>query len=202
MSANDVLARYIAPAASDDNGISTAATLSGAGNLTINGALASGGSVTLDDARQVIITSAGDDSGDTFTVTGTDEAGNAQTEAITGADTGVATGSKYFTTITQIAASGASAGNVEAGTGTSVAAKITNNRVRLRGLQYVCNTTGGTIEVRNSSATGTVLYKFDANNVDDTVYPDIPDRGILFSGGAYVVYTQTNLQSLTMFYEG
>ena len=104
MSANDVLARYIAPAASDDNGISTAATLSGAGNLTINGALASGGSVTLDDARQVIITSAGDDSCDTFTVTGTDEAGNAQTEAITGADTGVATGSKYLTTITQIAA--------------------------------------------------------------------------------------------------
>jgi hypothetical protein len=202
MSANDVLARYIAPAASDDNGISTAATLSGAGNLTINGALADGGSVTLDDARQVIITSAGDDSGDTFTVTGTDEVGNAQTEAITGADTGVATGSKYFTTITQIAASGASAGNVEAGTGTSVAAKITNNRVRLRGLQYVCNTTGGTVEVRNSSATGTVLYKFDANNVDDTVYPDIPDGGILFSGGAYVVYTQTNLQSLTMFYEG
>ena len=63
--------------------------MSGAGNLTINGALADGGSVTFDQPRNVIITSAGDDSGDTFTVTGTDETGTAQTEDITGADTGV-----------------------------------------------------------------------------------------------------------------
>ena len=184
MSANHVPASYIAPAASDDNGISTAVTLSGAGNLTINGAVADGGSVTLDDARQVIITSAGDDSGDTFTVTGTDEAGDAQTEAITGADTGVATGSKYFTTITQIAASGASAGNVEAGTGTSVAAKITRNRVRLRGLQYVGSRTGGTIGVKNTSATGSAHDKYDAHTVDDPIYPRLPNGGIVLSGRA------------------
>ena len=202
MSGNDVQARYIAPGASDDNGISAAATLSGAGNLTIGGALADGGSVTLTDARNVIITSAGDDRGDTFTVTGTDEAGNAQTEAITGANAGVATGTSYFTTITQIACSGATTGNVEAGTGTAVAAQVTVNRVRLRGLQFVGNTTGGAVEVRTTGATGSIIYKFDANNVDDTVYPDIPDGGIVGSAGAYVVYTQTNLVSLTVFYEG
>jgi len=202
MSANDVQARYIAPAASDDNGISTAATLGGAGNLTIGGALADGGSVTLTDARNVIITSAGDDRGITFTVTGTDESGDAQTEVITGANAGVATGTSYFTTITQIAASGASAGNVEAGTGTAVAAEVTGNRVRLRGLQFVSNTTGGTVEFRTTGAAGSVIYKFDANNVDDTVYPSIPDGGIVGSAGAYLVYTQTSLESLTVFYEG
>ena len=79
MSGSDVQATFIEAATSDDNGISTAATLSEAGNLTINGALASGGSVTFDQPRNVIITSAGNDSGDTFTVTGTDETGAAQT---------------------------------------------------------------------------------------------------------------------------
>jgi len=69
-----------------------------------------------------------------FTFTGTDESGDAQTEVITGSNAGVATGTSYFTTITQIAASGASAGNVEAGTGTAVAAEVTGNRVMLRGL--------------------------------------------------------------------
>lgn len=202
MSGNDVQARYIGPAASDDNGISAAATLSGAGNLTIGGALADGGSVTLVDARNVIITSAGDDRGDTFTVTGTDEKGDAQTEAITGANAGVATGTSYFTTITQIACSGATTGDVEAGTGTAVAAKVTDNRVRLRGLQYAGNTTGGVIEARNSSATGSVLYKFDSGAVAEVVYPTIPDDGIVFSAGVYFVYTQTAVVSLTAFYEG
>jgi len=202
MSGNDVQARYIGPAASDDNGISTAATLGGAANLAINGALHDGGSVTLVDARNVIITNAGDDRGDTFTVTGTDEKGVAQTEAITGANAGVATGTSYFTTITQIACSGATAGDVEAGTGTAVAAKVTDNRVRLRGLQYAGNSTGGVIEARNSSATGSVLYKFDSGAVAEVVYPTIPDDGIVFSAGVYFVYTQTAVVSLTAFYEG
>ena len=165
--------------------------MSGAGNLTINGALADGGSVTFDQPRNVIITSAGDDSGDTFTVTGTDETGTAQTEAITGADTGVATGSKYFATVTQIAASGASAGNVEAGSGTAIAAPI-----------FKVNTgSAGTISFNEGSATGTNIMKFNTvASANTNAYPDIGGEGLRFGGGGYVVYTQTHLSSLTVFY--
>ena len=201
MSGSDVQSTFIEAGASDDNGISTAATLSGAGNLTINGALADGGSVTFDQPRNVIITSAGDDSGDTFTVTGTDETGTAQTEDITGADTGVATGSKYFATVTQIAASGASAGNVEAGSGTAIAAPIFKGSLRLRNF-YVVNTgSAGTISFNEGSATGTNIMKFNTvASANTNAYPDIGGEGLRFGGGGYVVYTQTHLSSLTVFY--
>ena len=201
MSGSDVSSTFIAPAASDDDGISTNATLSGAGNLTINGALASGGSVTFDQPRNVIITSAGDDSGDTFTVTGTDETGTAQTEAITGADTGVATGTKFFATVTQIAASGASAGNVKAGSGTSIAAGIFRGSMRLRGL-YVVNTgSAGTMTFREGSGTGTILMQYNTvASANTNSYPDIPDSGLRFNLGGYITFTQTNLSSMTAFF--
>ena len=41
--------------AADDNGISTSQTPSGAGNLTITGALAAAGVATLDIARRVAV---------------------------------------------------------------------------------------------------------------------------------------------------
>lgn len=106
-------------ATADDNGIAAAQTLSGAANLNINGALVTGGVAVLTDAgamRQVIITSSGDDTGVTFTIYGTDESGIAISEALTGADTAAATSAKYYRTVTRIAASGATDGNVIAGT--------------------------------------------------------------------------------------
>ena len=56
----------------------------------------------MDSPRNVTILSASDDSGITFTVTGTDESNNAQTEVITGADSTTATGT-ILKTVTQIA---------------------------------------------------------------------------------------------------
>ena len=63
----------------------------------------------------VNITSVGNDSGRTFTVTGTNTADGAVTDTITGANAGTATGDQIFKTVTQIAVNGASAGNVSAG---------------------------------------------------------------------------------------
>ena len=70
-SATDVQAVFIEADtdALDADSISQSQTPSGAGNLTINGAKASGGVATFDSARQVTITSAGNDSARTFTVT-------------------------------------------------------------------------------------------------------------------------------------
>ncbi len=99
---------------SDDNGICASQTPLAAGNLTIAGALASGGSVTLNHAHLIVITSAGDDRGRTFTITGT-QGGYAQTEAVTGANATAATSTKYFDTVSQITVDDATAGAVIVG---------------------------------------------------------------------------------------
>lgn len=101
------------PVAADADGYAAAQAVAAAGNLTLDGALAG----VADVPRNVVITSAGDDSGITFTVTGTDIYNHALTETITGADTAAASGKKAFKRVTQIAASAAAAGNVSAGTG-------------------------------------------------------------------------------------
>lgn len=104
--------------ATDADGIALSQTPLTAGNLTLNGVLASGGVATLTSAgaaRQVTITSAGNDSGRTFTIYGTDESGIAISEALTGASGAAATSAKYYRTVTRIAVDAATAGAVTAG---------------------------------------------------------------------------------------
>lgn len=68
-------------------------------------------------ARNVRLTSGGNDSGITFTVSGYDLYGYPMTETITGANAGVASGKKAFKFITGVVASGAVAGTLTIGTG-------------------------------------------------------------------------------------
>lgn len=93
--------------------IAAAQAVAGAGNLTLASA-----TVTLDSARQVLITSAGNDSGITFTVYGTNEGGNAIQETVTGANASTVATGQSFLTVTRVAASAAAAGNVSVGTNT------------------------------------------------------------------------------------
>jgi hypothetical protein len=72
---------------------------------------------TLDVPRNVTVTSAGDDSGRTFTVTGTDVYGKPVVEAITGANAGAAAGAKAFATVTSITTDDDTAGAITAGWG-------------------------------------------------------------------------------------
>jgi len=108
----------LTPDAADDNGISVSQTpaAGGAQNLTITGALASGGVATMDVARQVIITSAGDESGRTFSVTGTNVHGDVIKEDITGINIGVATSVHDYKTVTQVQVDADTAGAVLVGT--------------------------------------------------------------------------------------
>ena len=87
------------------------------------GALASGtsGTINIYDptkaiSRAVRITSGGNDSGITFLVVGYDLYGYKMSEAITGANAGIATGKKAFKYIQSITPSGAAAGTVKVGT--------------------------------------------------------------------------------------
>ena len=71
---------------------------------------------TAGSSQHVAIYSAGDDTGDTITVTGEDRAGNSLTDAITGANAGTSTTQdQNFGRVDRLTQSGASAGAVEAG---------------------------------------------------------------------------------------
>lgn len=103
-------------AAASATNIRTASAIAGAGAVTLNGALVSGGIATLDKARRVIFTSSGNDSGITFTTVGTNNSGNAIGEVVTGSNGGAASTVLDYKTLSSVTASGAAAGTVAIGT--------------------------------------------------------------------------------------
>ena len=203
MGMSDVIAVTITAdtVALDADGISVAAAVGNNAALVIGGALASGGSVTLSHGRIVTILSAGDDSGISFTVTGTDVNSDAQTESITGANAGTATGSKYFLTISGISAVGNPAGNVSAGVNASAADVIFAGRSRMKGAFLTSTATAGTVDFLTTSPTGTSLMKISsvasATATRDVV---IPENGVLFDSGIYIQYTVSTFLTLTIFH--
>ena len=96
----------------DTTGFSAAADVAANAALLITGDKAVGGKVTNIAAEKVSITSAGNDLGITFTIVGTDAAGAALTETISGANAGTATTAGGFLTITSVTAVGDPAGTV------------------------------------------------------------------------------------------
>jgi flagellin len=98
----------------DDDGLSASAdgtALSSPFALTLGGTLAA--STTLNS--RITLTSGGNDATKTATVTGKDIYGNDQTEVITLANAGVATGKKVFASVSAINTSAALAGTIKAG---------------------------------------------------------------------------------------
>ncbi len=119
---------YMLPRATDANAIAAAQTLSGAASVTLNGVLVSGGVATIkqtgkDSAGRdysqhgqvVTITSVGNDSGVTFTVTGKDQDGQTITATIAGANAGAATVAGYWSEVSAVSSDGATAADIEVG---------------------------------------------------------------------------------------
>lgn len=102
-------------AAAVANSICLSQTPAGAGALTENGALVSNGVATLAVPARITITSAGNDSGKTFVVVGTDHAGNSITETITGPNTTTVTSVLTYKTVSSITISAAAAGAITVG---------------------------------------------------------------------------------------
>jgi hypothetical protein len=115
-------------AVADDNAICASQQPSEAGNLTINGVLASTETDTsqlptatrtvakLDVYRRVAITSDADERTATFVITGTDPAGTVFTESITGPNATTVVSLNSFVKINSVHISKAAAGNVIVGT--------------------------------------------------------------------------------------
>ena len=203
MAMSDVIAVTITAdtVALDADGISVAAAVGNNAALVIGGALASGGAVALSHGRVVTILSAGDDSAKSFTVVGTDVNGDSQTESITGANAGTATGAAYFLTISSITAVGNPAGNVSAGVNASAADVIFAGRSRLKGIYLTSTATAGTADFLNSSPVGTSVMKLSsvasATATRDVV---IPEEGVLFTSGIYIQYTVSTFLTMTVFH--
>jgi len=203
MTGSDVQGEFLTAdtQALDADGISVAAAVGNNAALTIGGALASGGSCTFNSGRVVTILSAGNDAAKSFTVTGTDVNGDAQTESITGANAGTATGSKYFKTVSGISAVGNPAGNVSAGINNSAADVVFAGRARLQGLNLVCSGNAGNIDFLTTSPIGTSLFKLGSvGSATTTRDITIPDNGLLFTDGIYIQYTQSTFGTMTAFY--
>ena len=206
MAGSDVKAKYIAAdtVAADADGVCQSQTPAAGGEqaLTINGAQASGGVATFVAARLITIASASDDSGRTFTVTGTDVNGNAQTETIAGPATTV-TGTKYFRTVTEVLVDDDTAGAITVGMANNSLDVVYAGRVRIRGVYLIHTGTAGTIPFRNGGASGTAMLTIPtpaaANSTRDVV---IPDEGVMFENGAYITYTAgtTVFSSFTALY--
>ena len=203
MGMSDVIAVTITAdtLAADDDGISASAQVANNAALVIGGALASGGSVTLSNARKLTITSGGNDSGISFTIVGTDINGTAQTESLTGANAGVATSSKFFLTIASITAVGDPAGTVEAGISGDSSDIVFAGRSRLKGAYLTSTATAGTVDFLNTSTAGASLLKISsvalATATRDVV---IPENGVLFTDGIYLQYTVSTFLTLTIFH--
>jgi hypothetical protein len=116
----------VTPDTPDPDGLADNNDSSGS-SVTLDGALTSGGTYTSVDGLghrlDIIDTATVDQSGATFTVTGTNANGEAVTEAITGPGSGATVEStEYFKTVTSITiASAAACGTVDIGTVDEVA---------------------------------------------------------------------------------
>jgi flagellar hook-associated protein FlgK len=137
--------------------VSTAASRGSAGNLVINGTLSNGGNTvaSFTDPREVTIYSVSSESGVNFTITGTGADGNSLTEVIAGgaATSTVSTRGKFLT-VSQVATSAATTGNV------SVGAKAAN---------LVTHVSGTTLKLAPTAASSSTSASISIEGVMVTV---------------------------------
>ncbi len=127
-------------------------TPAGAGALTLTTAAG----VTLDTQRRVIITSAGNNAGVTFTITGTNDSGLPRFETVAGANVGISTSLYDYRTVTSVTISGASTGAVTVGTNTTGSTdwKMLDSRTCAFSASVACTVSGTatySLETTNSS---------------------------------------------------
>jgi hypothetical protein len=153
----------------------------------------------------ITLYSSADNSGNTFTITGTDGNGDSQTEDLTGpgASATVNSANKYLT-ITSIVSDGAIATDIQAGilgTG-ALTGTVFAGRTRIRGITGTSKAVAGNIVFKNTSITGTSLLTIPLTGAVSSIDPYIPDNGVLFDAGAYVNLTAASVTGVTVYYDG
>jgi len=153
----------------------------------------------------ITLYSSANNAGNTFTITGTDGNGDAQTEDLTGpgAAATVNSANKYLT-VTSIVSDGAIATDIQAGIlGTGALTGIVfAGRTRIRGLTGTSKASAGNVVFKNTSITGTSLFTVPLTGAVASIDPYVPDNGVLFKAGAYVNLTAADITGITVFYDG
>ena len=200
MSVTPINSKLFKAVAASTTAIAAAQQLGGAGNMTLTGSSVNDGS-NMDTT--VTLTSTGNISGVTFTVTGTDASGSTITEDITGPNSNTVTGSTKFLTVTQIAADAAVGTDTSAGFSatTGTAGIVFAGGTRVRGLHGVSSSTAGALIIRNGSQSGTKLLEIDTPAAAGQVDPYIPDEGVRFKDGAYIDIG-AGYDSVSIFFDG
>ena len=97
----------------DPNGLVTTSKPTAAGTMAMNGDLYTSSTLTeFTSERYISITSAGDDSGITFKITGTNKEGHVIQDVVTGPNTMMVASTLKFLTVTNIRISAAATGNI------------------------------------------------------------------------------------------
>ena len=191
-----VKSKFFEPQAVDDNAVSTTGT---ATTLVI----ADGGPYG-NLTETITLYSSGNNSGNTFTLTGTDGNGDAQTEDLTGPNAGTVNSANKYLTVTSIVSDGAIATDIQAGilgTG-ALTGTVFAGRTRIRGITGTSKAVAGSIVFKNTSITGTSLLTIPLTGAVSSIDPYIPDNGVLFDAGAYVNITAADVTGVTVYYDG
>ena len=171
--------------------------------FTINGTDADGGAVVFASARKVSVTTTStNDAGKKATITGTDINGAAQSEELTMlGSAATVVGSLYFKTISGAVVSAQPAQNVSLGMSDAVAINIYAGRARLQGTFIVCSTSAGILNFVTTGVTGASQLKL-GTVASATVSRDvtIPDEGILFTDGIFLLYDVADFANMTVFH--
>lgn len=179
--------------AASANAIALSQSLGAAGNLNLNGASAAAG---FSSQRQIIITSAGDDTTLVWTVIGTDDTGNPVKDIFNGAN-GVATSNLNFRTVTQVSGSKATAAAVTVGTNSvgSSPWKIFVDTIATPNMSIQCKLVSG-------SGTATVDLTDDAFLVAMTEYGSQPAIALAPASPNPLAFPHPNMQSMTATTQG
>ncbi len=136
--------------------------------------------------RQINITSDGNSSALTYTVTGLDVYGAVQTESIAGPNSGTTAGTQFFSFVSSVKSSASDSNSVSAGVIAGIRVMINNQDTRLKNWYMVqaANAAKAEITMENgatSSASGSSRLIFNPGQGDGVVnYPSIGESGIRF----------------------
>ena len=152
----------------------------------------------------ITLYSSANNSGNTFTITGTDGNGDAQTEDVTGPNAGTVNSANKYLTVTSIVSDGSIVTDIQAGilgTG-ALTGTVFAGRTRIRGMTGTSKASAGNVVFKNTSITGTSLLTIPLTGAVGNIDPLIPENGVLFDAGAYINLTAADITGLTVFYDG
>jgi len=153
-------------------------------NLPFNGA-----------GAKVTVTSDGDDGSTDFTVVGTNMAGEALTEVITGVDTDTVTSTAYFSAITSITPSATSTNDISVGL-----SGLALPKCRIRGVYFVGAENAGSVIVTRVSDSRKVLNVVSAAGSGANAFSFyVPGDGIVttYTIGDHATVTLSQVPSVT-----